>query len=356
MKEYWEQYRAQSTLQKPASFTCFWRAASQVWLSEFAFLQIRAASQHAQCSTCVRHRYLVKSLGHHLRARQEQQKHYWRHLRDQYLDRLEYYRLRAESRQGGGCGKVICIIQDGMDQGKVALPRSSWMYAKDFHSFQRPKLHVSLTLVHGYFLLFTITHPDTMKDSNASVETLSHALHLLSTKHNINLAEYHISIQSDNTPREIKNNFTLRWAALQVSCSNVGAMSIRFLRCGHSHEDVDQVFGRLARQYSKMKLAECPGDFVASTINFANNMNRPFERVCYVREIERVRDWSLWWCLQYVFFDASRYLVLLGPTSFSLEERLSRRMRSGLSGWHWRTRRTTRFFISSTQRPRPAGP
>ena len=196
-----------------------------------------------------------------------------------------------------------------MDQGKVALPLSSWMYSKDFHGLQRPKLHVSLTLVHGYFLLWTITHPDTMKDSNASVETLSHALHLLATKHNINLAEYHINIQSDNTPREIKNNFTFRWAALQVSSSNVGAMSIRFLRCGHSHEDVDQAFGRLARHYSKMKLAETPEDFVASTIEFANNMHRPFERSFYVREIERVRDWSLWMMLRVRFLEFSRYLT-----------------------------------------------
>ena len=31
MKEFWEQYRAQSTLQKPASFTCFWRAACRLF-------------------------------------------------------------------------------------------------------------------------------------------------------------------------------------------------------------------------------------------------------------------------------------------------------------------------------------
>lgn len=254
-------------------------------------MQIRANSQHAECSTCIRHRYLVKSLGHHLRARQQQQQHYWRHLRDQCMDRLEYYKLRAASRLGDG--KTICIIQDGMDQGKVALPRSAWMKAKDYHSFQRPKLHVSLTLVHGYFHLWSISHPDTMKDSNCSVETLAHALHLLASKHGVNLAECNVCIQSDNTPREIKNNFTMRWAALQVSCSNVKSMSIRFLRCGHSHEDVDQAFGRLARHYSKLKVAETPGDFVNATTSFAREMRRPHEPAFYVCEVERTRDWSL---------------------------------------------------------------
>ena len=35
MKEYWEQYRAQSTLLTPASFACFWRAACQFDRGQF---------------------------------------------------------------------------------------------------------------------------------------------------------------------------------------------------------------------------------------------------------------------------------------------------------------------------------
>ena len=263
----------------------------EAWLAEYSFLQIRASSQHAQCSTCIRHRHMIKHLSHHLRARTQQQKFYWSHLHDQYLDRMVYYGLRSQSRSRDG--RSICIIQDGLDQSKVALPRSAWMKGKDFSTFNRPKLHISLTLVHGYFLLWTISNPDTPKDSNASVETFCHALHLLERDHGVVLARAHIHIQCDNTAREIKNNHCLRWASLQVSCGNVGGMSIRCLRCGHSHEDVDQCFGRLARHLSKLRKAECPEDFQRSISQFANAMHRPHESSRYTVIMNETRDWNL---------------------------------------------------------------
>ena len=265
----------------------------QVWLSDFGFMQIRANSQHSQCATCVRHRFLIKSLGRHLRAREVQQRYYWQHLREQYLDRLEYYRLRALSRQADG--RYITIIQDGMDQGKVAIPRSPWLQSKEFAQFKihRPKLHVSLTLVHGYFLLWTISHPETMKDSNASLETMAHALHLLETKHGVCLRGCSLSIHADNTAREIKNNPFFKWAALQVSAGNIKNISVRFLRSGHSHEDVDQCFGRLSRHYAKLKTAQTPSDFADSTNRFAADMYRPHESKRYVVTMPRTRDWNL---------------------------------------------------------------
>lgn len=259
-------------------------------------MQIRASSQHSQCSTCVRHRFLVKSLGRRLRARDLQQRFYWQHLREQYLDRLEYYRLRSLSRQRDG--RFICIIQDGVDQGKVALPRSPWMQSKEFAQFKihRPKLHLSLTLVHGYFLLWTISHPETMKDSNASIETLSHALHLLETKRGVCLRGCSLSIHADNICREVKNNFFFKWAAAQTSSGNIRNVCVRFLRSGHSHEDVDQCFGRLSRHYAKLKTAQSPSDFEASTVRFANDMHRPHEPARYVVTMPRTRDWKLVIC------------------------------------------------------------
>ena len=256
-------------------------------------MQIRGTSQHAQCGTCVRHRHLIKSLGRHLLARSQQQTFYWQHLREQYLDRLEYYRLRSLSRQRDG--RFICIIQDGMDQGKVSLPRSPWLQSKEFAQFKihRPKLHVSLTLVHGYFTLWTISHPDTMKDSNASIETMCHALHLLESEHGVCLRGCSLSIHADNTCREVKNNPFMRWAALQTSCSNLKSVSVRFLRSGHSHEDVDQAFGRLARHLSRLKVAQEPDDFLDSIKQFASGMGRPHEAHSYVTIMAQTRDWTL---------------------------------------------------------------
>lgn len=264
---------------------------TEVWLADFSFLQIRASSQHAQCSQCIRHRHMIKHLGHHLRARNQQQQYYWQHLREQYRDRLVYYDLRGKSRRRDS--NEITIIQDGLDQSKVALPRSSVMYGKDFSTMQKPKLHVSLTMVHGYFLLWTLSNPDVQKNSDASIETLAHALTLLEKEHGVALSQCHIHVQADNTAREIKNNYFLRWSACQVSCGNVGALSVRFLRTGHSHEDVDQAFGRLARHLAKLRLAQTQADFARSIRSFSQQMQRPHEPVQYTVCMNDVRDWSL---------------------------------------------------------------
>ena len=135
----------------------------QVWLSDFSYLQIRASSQHAQCATCIRHRHMIKSLGHHLAARQDQQHHYWRHLRDQYADRLVYYKNRGLSRLKNG--RYVLMIQDGMDQGKVALPRSPWMKSKEYATFQRPKLHLSVKYLKCWQKLFKLSRDSTSAES-----------------------------------------------------------------------------------------------------------------------------------------------------------------------------------------------
>ena len=286
-------------------------------MTDFSFLKIRAATQHAQCSTCVRHRHLIKSLGHHLRARQEQQTHLWQHLKDQYADRLVYYRYRSLSRMADG--RTITIIQDGLDQGKVALPRSAWMKSKEFSNWSRPKLHVSLTIVHGFFTLFVLSYPNTMKDSNASLETLIYALSLLQNRHGIDLKHCRLSVHADNTCREMKNNMVLRWAALQVSSSNIQSISMRFLRCGHSHEDVDQCFGRLACHLAKLKTAETPEDFQVAIQQFCAKLERPHEKASYVEVMPQTRDWSLL-CEFYVVGNVFRVCSLKFPNILPVYE------------------------------------
>lgn len=252
---------------------------------------IRAKSQHAQCSTCVRHRHMVKRLGHHLTTRREQQRFYHEHLRDQYADRMIYYQQRALSRAHES--KVITIIQDGMDQQKVSIPRSPMMFGKELAMLQKAKLHVSLTLVHGYFMLWVLSDPDCQKDSNASVETLAHAMDILQNDFSLNLSEYSFVVHADNTCREVKNNHCFRFAAAQVSCDNVRRWSYRFLRCGHSREDVDQCFGRLARHLSKTRLAQTPDDMLQVIADCATSMHRPHESKRYVVKMDQSRDWCL---------------------------------------------------------------
>ena len=234
---------------------------------------------------------MIRALNHHFAARREQQKHYWQHLKDQYADRLEYYRCRGLSRMRGS--GVICLIQDGMDQNKICIPRYAALRGKDFSSFQRPKLHLSLTLCHGYFTQFLISNPDTMKDSNSSIESLASAFDILKAHHHCDLRRSHIIIQSDNTAREIKNNPTLRFCAAQVGALNVKRITVQFLRSGHSHEDIDQVFGRLARHLSRVRKIQTPDGIVEEVRRFSEKLNRHHEPGHYTYKMDAARDWYL---------------------------------------------------------------
>lgn len=234
---------------------------------------------------------MIKKLGHHLHARRDQQRYYFEHLRDQYQDRLCYYKARSLSRHKDQ--KTIVLIQDGMDQAKCSLPRSAVMRGKELHMFQKPKFHVSLTLVHGYLMLWSISNPDCQKDSNASVETLGHTMQLLKEEFGVHLPDFCLVVHADNTCREIKNNHCLRWAAAQVASKNLRSLSFRFLRCGHSHEDVDQCFGRLARRIAKTQLAQTPNDLIETTRACATTMFRPHEEKRFVCKMDDTRDWFL---------------------------------------------------------------
>ena len=65
------------------------------------------------------------------------------------------------------------------------------------------------------------------------------------------------------------------------------------LRSGHSHDDIDQCFGRLARWMQKKPYALEPSDFVPLINDFLKESDFPFEPYRVAFEVNRVRDWIL---------------------------------------------------------------
>ncbi len=263
----------------------------KVWLREFSFMHIRSAGVHSECSVCIRHRAMIRQLGAHAKARAEQLRLYHNHLLAQYQDRCQYWHNRGLSRLPGS--STICLIQDGMDQNKFLLPRHEAFRGKDFTAFLRPKIHCQLTLVHGHLLLFTLSNPDCPKDSNSSVEALARTFQLLHQQGR-SLRQCHIHIEADNTSREIKNNHTCRFLSAQISSGNLRSSELDFLRSGHSHEDVDQIFGRLSRHLLKIKCAQDPEDFRLAVESFCKTLKRPHEPFHFVEQMDITRDWKGW--------------------------------------------------------------
>ena len=65
------------------------------------------------------------------------------------------------------------------------------------------------------------------------------------------------------------------------------------LTTGHSHDDIDQIFGSLALHLVRhCRTAETTSDFVKSIDQFCKGARRPHEKTRVVCQIDRHRDWT----------------------------------------------------------------
>lgn len=261
----------------------------KVWLSEFSFLRFRTDNQHSQCQQCIKHKTMLKALGRHMVARAKQLSLYHDHLRAQYADRCLYWEARGLSRLRG---HTITLIADGMDQAKFEIPRAAVMKGKDFSTFQKPRVHVACIICHGRCIIYFISNPNTKKDGNATTEMLSFALGVL-RRQGVHLPSTSLILQHDNTCREFKNHNGLRWCVSQVSAGNLARITCQFLRSGHTHEDIDQQFGRLGKFMQKFRDIQTPNDIAEIIRQHLDVSKLPFETERIVVQMDTVRDWTL---------------------------------------------------------------
>lgn len=201
-----------------------------------------------------------------------------------------------------------------------------------------------------------LPHQNRMSGKNATthIELVANLLTRLE-KSGVCLRETEFTLQTDNTTRESKNSIMLAFLCSLVSkgtsaCIHVVAhpqpcvlSCLRFLytiaydqgafvsvhclaqsgtlkeatlsclRSGHSHEDIDQVFGRLARWIiSHGRKVETPNDFVDVIGSFLKQADFPHEpvsnRVAF--KLDQTRDWSI--DCSNCFFSKVPQRILLG--------------------------------------------
>ena len=287
MKDIYEQFCISEPEGAKVGFATFWRT----WRSEFPNLRFRPYSSHAICNECIQHKLLVKDLSHHIKARSAQQALYVQHLDAQYQDRLSYWKSRSLSRMQSG--ELVTII-DSMDQAKFAFPRSSLFRTKDLNKCQRGRAHVTAAICHGFNTLLTISPPELPKDATTMIEILAHSM-TLAQRQGAQLDQLCYVVQCDNTPRECKNNYMLKYLCYIVANGVCKSASLRSLRSGHSHEDVDQEFGNLARFMStRVRLASTLTDFRDAIHCWQTSaMKRPHESEHHAVLLDQTRSWRL---------------------------------------------------------------
>ena len=235
--EQWRQYKETFQGGIAAGYTMFW----SVWTTDFAHLGFRGIRSHAMCSVCLRHKLLIRSFSHNVQARLKQRFLYDMHLNAQYTDRVGYWNVRAQARL---YTPILCFIIDAMDQAKFTYPRDPLFMSKEFDGFQRPRAHVYGGYAHGFFTLLTVSAADVCKGGSTTVDLIAHTLTMVSKQ--VDVSKYELYIMLDNASGSNKNNTVFCFAALLALCGLVASCRVMFLRVGHTHEDIDQLFGRLA--------------------------------------------------------------------------------------------------------------
>lgn len=143
--------------------------------------------------------------------------------------------------------KHMSIIIDGMDQGKSRIPKPS-RHSKATDSLFAQQIHVTGIMHHGAEVPVTVRLSDERlpKDSNATIDSICHALRIAQDGRPTEPLPEILYLQLDNCGGENKNKHILFFCALMVGVGLVKKIKLSFLPVGHTHEDIDQLFSRLA--------------------------------------------------------------------------------------------------------------
>ena len=275
----------------------FGYCAAQAWEDGFRErLFIRPKTQHSKCSTCLRHKAVLKKLRSNLPARAAQVRQFRLHLAKQYSDRLAYWRNRTHSRlhemRPDGTF-VITLIVDSIDHSKFVWPKSTYMAAKEFGRFIRPHLSVTCALVHGRACLFYVAETHVSKDSSWACDIICHCLEVLKENYpQLDLRKCVLHCHGDNASSELKNNSVLRLLSCLVATRRLQSCSLSTLQSGHSHEDIDQCFSSLASHIASEAELHSPDEFLVSIQKWLNQATtRPTEAVRLAFRVDQNRAW-----------------------------------------------------------------
>ena len=160
--------------------------------------------------------------------------------------RLKYKCHREKARSLREKGKCLSIIMDGMDQAKTRLPHLH-REPKGLDELEQLKMHVTGVIIHGLMHGICTWVDNFPKDPNmvatVFMDSLAELRRIYGPEWQMPRKCY---IQLDNCSGENKNKYFVTFCAALVHLGLFDKIKISFLPVGHTHEDIDQMFSRLA--------------------------------------------------------------------------------------------------------------
>ena len=272
------------------SFSLFvqrWRLWKQV-------LCMRKSSEHAQCKVCWALHQRMSDNKSSWSVRSASAQALQKHLQHQYLDRCVYWSLRLASERQKN---VLTIIIDSMDKAKFAFPR--WHFKrlpKGMDQAARPKLVLTASIAHGYCHGLYMSHDDLCHGASYFLEIVARTIVKVQEICEARQIEFpdHLVLQSDNTPAQAKNNESLQFLAMLVARRTFQTCTLNFLTVGHTHEDVDQLFGLITSWMSQIHSFSTPEEVLQLLEESLIQKLRGRWSKVYSEFVSGIRHWNSW--------------------------------------------------------------
>lgn len=282
--------QADSDVTVPA-WSTFWRCWNARWCKILVF---RKSSTHSQCNFCWRcQQWLAKhiSLADKLTIAERLKEH----LRMQYTDRCLYWSLRWASKQGSL--NVLTVIIDSMDKSKFGIPQ--WPHGvkpKLLDELIRPTLTLTGCMAHGCATCLFLADETVSHGADAFLEVLLRTLDFALQHHQLVGRPFpeHLVLQSDNPTNQAKNSLSNVFLAALVAKYKFQTCTLNFLTVGHTHEDIDQLFGIVTELLRGSAGFQSPDDVQKLLEDgLGHHISAKGERL-HVQQLSCVRDFSAW--------------------------------------------------------------
>ena len=211
-----------------------------IWRTECRNVKVRAWLKFAKCDECVCIRKLRKETRHgaclkKIRARERA------HIKFIKAERQSYYKRRRRAiEQPDHC---LSIVIDGADQQAYALPYHNVQTHASQKAIRVP-IHVYGVMVHGIGTWAYIYHDNVRQGTNVTVDVLFRTLAAIEAAGRT-LPDT-LYLQLDNTVKQNKSKFFMAYLAWLTKTGVFKRIIVSFLPVGHTHEDIDQLFSRIA--------------------------------------------------------------------------------------------------------------
>ena len=215
----------------------------KIWRNHYPNVFLRKHLRFARCSTCVdlRHQFGRMDGQHDKATHEEVRRLFKHHIADIKSERFYYHHKRNTSAAPNS--ESLSLIFDGADQGSYSFPYFHEK-SKDTDGIKKQRYHLIGVIAHGVGTWVYTMLDNWNSDSNVTIEVLQRVLTIIEKEKGV--LPKTLYLQMDNCTKDNKNKYVFGYLCWLVQRGVFQTIEVSFLPVGHTHEDIDQLFSRLA--------------------------------------------------------------------------------------------------------------